>query len=343
MGAASVDVPALMVTGGPMLSGRFRNEDVGACTDCWRLHDELRGGRITQADWDEFESGMCRSFGHCSPMGTASTMACLTEALGWRRAAARPSRPSDSRRRHVAERAGPRSSTSSRPGRRPSDIMTRDAFENAIRTLHAIGGSTNAVIHLMAIAGRLGVDSARPVRRPRPASTPLLVNVKPSGAYLMEDFYYAGGLPAVHAQIAELLHLDALTVTGRTMGEAIAGARIVNDDVIRPRDRAAPDGRQPGDPARQPLPGRRGAQGVGGHAAQLLQHEGRAVVFDERRRAARDDRRSGPRHPAGRRPRAPERGPVGAPGHARVRAPADARRTCCGRASPTWSGSATHG
>src|SRR6476661_284556 len=224
MGAASVDVPALMVTGGPMLSGRFRNEHVGACTDCWRLHDEVRGGRMSQAEWDEFESGMCRSFGHCSPMGTASTIACMTEALGMAPSGSAAIPAVDSRRGHVAERAGAQIIDLVRAGTRPSDIMTREALENAIRTLHAIGGSTNAVIHLVAIAGRLGLDLPLDLFDELAATTPLLLNIKPSGAYLMEDFYYAGGLPAVLGQIADLLHLDAKTVTGQTVGEAIRPA-----------------------------------------------------------------------------------------------------------------------
>jgi dihydroxy-acid dehydratase len=278
MGAASVDVPALMVTGGPMLSGRFRNEDVGACTDCWRMHDELRADRISQSDWDQFESGMCRSFGHCSPMGTASTMACMTEALGMAPSGSAAIPAVDSRRRHVAERAGSQIMDLVAAGTRPSDIMTRDAFENAIRTLHAIGGSTNAVIHLMAIAGRLGVDVPLDLFDELAASTPLLVNIKPSGAYLMEDFYYAGGLPAVHAQITDLLHLDARTVTGRTIGEAIEGAAIINDDVIRPRDRALLTGG-----SLAILRGNLCPDGsvlkISAATNRLLQHEGRAVVF----------------------------------------------------------------
>ena len=268
----------MMVTGGPMLSGRFRNEHVGACTDCWRLHDELRADRITQADWDEFEAGMCRSDGHCSPMGTASTMACLTEALGMAPAGSAAIPAVDSRRRHVAERAGAQIIDLVAAGTRPSDIMTRQAFENAIRTLHAIGGSTNAVIHLLAIAGRQGVDLPLDLFDELAGSTPLLANVKPSGAYLMEDFFYAGGLPAVHAQIADLLHLDALTVTGRTVGEAILGARIVNEDVIRTRDRALLEG---GSLAilRGSLCPDGAVLKVSAASPQLLQHEGRAVVF----------------------------------------------------------------
>ncbi len=279
MGAASVDVPALMVTGGPMLSGRFRNEHVGACTDCWRLHDELRAEQITQGDWDEFEAGMCRSDGHCSPMGTASTMACMTEALGMAPGGSAAIPAVDARRRQVAERAGAQIMDLVAAGTRPSDIMTRDAFENAIRTLHAIGGSTNAVIHLIAIAGRLGVDLPLDLFDDLAASTPLLVDIKPSGRYLMEDFYYAGGLPAVHAQLADLLHLDARTVTGRTIGEAIAGASIINDDVIRPRDRAIHAG---GSLAilRGSLCPDGAVLKVSAATDRLLQHEGRAIVFD---------------------------------------------------------------
>jgi dihydroxy-acid dehydratase len=278
MGAASVDVPALLVTAGPQLSGRFRNEAVGACTDCWRLHDELRADRMSQADWDEFEAGMCRSAGHCSPMGTASTMACMAEALGMAPSGSAAIPAVDSRRRHVAERAGGQILDLVAARTRPSDIMTRAAFENAIRTLHAIGGSTNAVIHLIAIAGRLGIDLPLDTFDELAAETPLLANVKPSGAYLMEDFFYAGGLPAVLGQITDLLHLDARTVTGRTMGEALLGARIVNDDVIRPRDRALHAG---GSLAilRGSLCPDGAVLKVSAATERLLQHEGRAVVF----------------------------------------------------------------
>jgi L-arabonate dehydrase len=278
MGAASVDVPALMVTGGPMLSGRFRKENVGACTDCWRLHDELRADRITQTDWDEFELGMCRSYGHCSPMGTASTMACMAEALGMAPSGSAAIPAVDSRRRHVAERAGVQILELVTAGTRPSEIMTRAAFENAIRTLHAIGGSTNAVIHLIAIAGRLGVDLPLDLFDELATSTPLLLNLKPSGAYLMEDFFHAGGLPAVLAQIADLLDTGAATVTCRTLGEEIHSARIVDDDVIRQRDRPLLTGG-----SLAVLRGSLCPDGailkVSAASPGLLQHEGRAVVF----------------------------------------------------------------
>jgi L-arabonate dehydrase len=184
----------------------------------------------------------------------------------------------DSRRGHVAERAGSQIMDLVAAGTRPSDIMTRGAFENAIRTLHAIGGSTNAVIHLMAIAGRLGVDVPIDLFDELAATTPLLVNIKPSGTYLMEDFYYAGGLPAVHAQIADLLHLDALTVSGGSIGEAVQSARIVNDDVIRPRERPLLSG---GSLAilRGSLCPDGAVLKVSAASSRLLQHEGRAVVF----------------------------------------------------------------
>jgi dihydroxy-acid dehydratase len=278
MGAASVDVPAMVVTGGPMLSGKFRNEDVGACTDCWRLHDEVRADRMTLADWEEFELGMCRSYGHCSPMGTASTMACLTEALGMAPGGSAAIPAVDARRRHVAERAGAQILDLVAAGTRPSDIMTRDAFENAIRALHAIAGSTNAVIHLVAIAGRLGVDLPLDLFDELAATTPHLLNVKPAGAYLMEDVYYAGGLPAVLAQLTDLLHLDAPTVTGRTVGEELRSARVINDDVIRSRDRALHEGG-----SLAVLRGSLCPDGailkVSAASPRLLQHEGRAVVF----------------------------------------------------------------
>ncbi len=262
MGAASVDIPALMVTGGPMLNGRWRNEDIGACTDCWRLHDELRAERIGPADWQEIEGGMCRSIGHCSPMGTASTMACVTEALGMAPSGSAAIPAVDSRRRHVAERAGVQIVELVGAGTRPSDIMTRAAFENAIRTLHLIGGSTNAVIHLVAIAGRVGIDLPLDLFDELSASTPMLVNLKPSGAYLMEDFFYAGGLPAALSQVRDLLHLDARTVTGQTLGDAIQGAAIIDHDVIRQRDQSHRRRWQPRHPARQSVPGWGGPETV---------------------------------------------------------------------------------
>jgi dihydroxy-acid dehydratase len=242
MGAASVDLPAIMVTGGPMLNGRWRDEEIGACTDCWRLHDELRAGRIDRDDWHQVELGMCRSVGHCSPMGTASTMACVSEALGLSPSGSAAIPAVDARRGQVAERAGMQIMGLVATSTRPSDILTRHAFENAIRALHAIGGSTNAVIHLVAIAGRVGVDLPLDVFDELAATTPLLADVKPSGAHLMEDFFYAGGLPAVLDQIRDLLHLDARTVAGQTLGDDLEGASITDTAVIRTRERPLRDG-----------------------------------------------------------------------------------------------------
>ena len=196
MAAASADLPAIMVTGGPMLNGKFRGADVGSGTHVWRFEQELVAGRMTQEEVLVAESGMARSCGHCMTMGTASTMACMAEALGMQLPGSAAWPAADSRRYVTAQSAGQRIVQLVRDDLRPSQIMTRQAFENAIRVNAAIGGSTNAVIHLLAIAGRLGVplrlddfdELARPV--------PTLVNLMPSGRYLMEDFCYAGGLPA---------------------------------------------------------------------------------------------------------------------------------------------------
>ena len=219
LGACSADIPAIVVTGGPMLNGHWRGKDLGSCSDCWHYHEELRAGRITEPDFDEIENAMSRSHGHCMTMGTASTMACMTEALGLTLPGAAAIPAVDSRRSHVAEAAGRQIVALAEQVVRPSDVLTPGAFENAIRTLHAISGSTNAIIHLIAYAGRLGIDLPLSRFDELCASTPWLVDLKPAGEHLMEDFYYAGGLPAVLEQIRDLLNLDVLTVTGRTLGE----------------------------------------------------------------------------------------------------------------------------
>lgn len=279
MGAASADVPAILVTGGPMVNGRWRTEDIGACTDCWRLHDELRAQRITTQDWLDIEDGMCRSVGHCSPMGTASTMGCMSEALGMSLPGAAAIPAVDARRGRLAERSGARAVALALDDVRPSDIMSPAAFDNAIRILHAIGGSTNAVIHLIAIAGRLNIRLPLDRFDELFAATPLLVNLKPSGEFLMEDFFHAGGVPAVMTQIPDLLDLDAPTVAGRTLGDQIRVARIVDDRVIRPRDQPLRDGG-----SLVVLRGNLCPNGavlkVSAASTSLLQHEGRAVVFN---------------------------------------------------------------
>src|SRR5437870_3918988 len=225
MGAASADVPAIMVTGGPMLSGKWRTEELGSGTDLWRLWAERRAGRLTDEELCEAESCMSRSSGHCMVMGTASTMASMAEALGMTLSGNAAIPASDSRRMALAELSGRRAvEMALAGGPKPSEILTAKAFDNAIRADMAIGGSTNAVIHLVAIAGRAGIDL--PLRRFDELSrtTPLLVNVRPSGKYLMEDFFYAGGLPVVLKELLPLLHADALTVNGKTLGETVAAA-----------------------------------------------------------------------------------------------------------------------
>ena len=219
LGACSANIPSIVVTGGPMLNGHWRGNELGSCSDCWHYHEELRAGRISEGDFTEIENSMSRSNGHCMTMGTASTMACMTEALGLTLPGGAAIPAVDSRRAHVAEAAGRQIVELVERDIRPTDILTREAFENAIRTLHAISGSTNAIIHLIAYAGRLGIDLPLALFDDLCASTPWLVNLKPAGDHLMEDFYYAGGLPAVLHQIRDLLHLDALTVTGQTLGE----------------------------------------------------------------------------------------------------------------------------
>jgi L-arabonate dehydrase len=282
LGACSADIPTIVVTGGPMLNGHWRGKELGSCSDCWHYHEELRGGRITEEEFTEIENAMSRSNGHCMTMGTASTMACVTEALGLTLPGAAAIPAVDSRRAHVAEAAGRQIVELVEQGIRPSDILTRDAFENAIRALHAISGSTNALIHLIAYAGRLDVDLPLSVFDEFSATTPWLVNLKPAGDRLMEDFYYAGGLPPVLAQIRDLLHLDALTVTGRTLGENLESVptAIVDEEVIRPRSRPLDEGG-----SLVVLRGNLCPDGavmkVSAADPRLLAHEGRAIVFED--------------------------------------------------------------
>ena len=233
MGAASANIPSIVVTGGPMLNGHWRGRTLGSCSDCWHYHEELRAGRITEAEWVEIENSMSRSNGHCMTMGTASTMACVTEALGLTLPGGAAIPAVDSRRHHLAEAAGRQIVALVDQDLKPSDILTREAFENAIRVLHAISGPTNAILHLIAYAGRVGVELPLQLFDELCATTPWLVDLKPAGRFLMEDFFYAGGVPATMVQIEALLHLDAITVSGRTVRENIAGAEIVNREVIR--------------------------------------------------------------------------------------------------------------
>src|SRR5579859_4636260 len=232
MGAASADIPAIMVPGGPMLAGEWRGQRLGSGTDGKKLFDLYRTGRLTEEEWCEVESCIARSTGHCTVMGTASTMTSLAETLGMTLPGCANIPAPDSRRLAIAEMSGRRIVEMIEPGLTPSRIMTRQAFENAITVLMALGGSTNAVVHLIAMAGRLGIrltldDFDRISRR-----TPCIVNVKPSGEYLMEDLFNAGGVPAVMNRIRDLLHGDCETVNGKTILENISGASPLNDTVI---------------------------------------------------------------------------------------------------------------
>jgi dihydroxy-acid dehydratase len=280
MGAASVDLPTIMVTGGPMLSGRWQGRAIGSGTDVWRFSEDVRAGRMSKDDFTAAEACMSRSQGHCMTMGTASTMACLTEALGMAPSGSAAIPATDARRYTTAELAGRRIVEMVREDVRMSSIATRAAFENAIRANAAIGGSTNAVLHLLALAGRLGVPLELDDFDRLGRDVPTLVNLMPSGDYLMEDFYYAGGLPAVMRQLGALLHTDAMTVDGRTVAENLEQAEWWNTDVVRPMD----------DPLRAAGSGTAVLSGnlcPGGAvikqsaaSPELLRHRGRALVFD---------------------------------------------------------------
>jgi dihydroxy-acid dehydratase len=280
MGAASANIPSVVVTGGPMLNGHWRGRELGSCSDCWHYNEELRAGRLTEQEFGEIENSMSRSHGHCMVMGTASTMACMTEALGLTLPGGAAIPAVDSRRAQLAEVAGRTIVGLVERGVRPTDILTPAAFENAIRVLHAISGSTNAILHLIAYAGRVGVDLRLELFDELSESTPWLVNLKPAGAYLMEDFYYAGGLPAVMAQIATLLHLEALTVSGRSVGENIAGAETINPEVIASAEKPLDEGG-----SLVVLHGSLCPDGavmkVSAADPALLRHEGPAVVFED--------------------------------------------------------------
>ena len=280
MGAASADIPAILVTGGPQLKGNWRGEELGSCTDCRRYHTELRAGRINEEQWAELQNSIVRSPGHCMVMGTASTMASMGESLGIALPGNAAIPAVDSRRTQLAEAAGRQIMTLVEQDMRPSQIMTREAFENAIRTLHALGGSTNAIIHLTAIAGRLGIDLPLTLFDELSRTTPFILNLKPSGEFLMEDFFYSGGLPALLNELRPLLHTEQMTVTGRTLGENVAGAINHNPNLIRSLDNALnPEGGlavvygslAPGGGVIKPTAA----------SPELLTHRGRALVFDD--------------------------------------------------------------
>ncbi len=279
MAAASVDLPAVVVPGGPMLTGTFRGNPLGCGTSVWRLSEEVRAGTLTEDAFLESESAVIRSRGHCNTMGTASTMGLLAEALGMVLPGTAGIPAPDSRLLARSHETGRQIVEMVAASRRPSQILTMGSFRNAIVALAAIGGSTNAVVHLLAIAGRLGVPLTLADFDRFAAGVPLLVDLQPSGKYLMEDLHRAGGLAAVLREIADLLDPDAITVTGRPLAESVADAEIWDRDVIRSRQ--------------TPFQPNAGIAVLYGNLApagaiikpaaaspHLLRHRGRAVVFD---------------------------------------------------------------
>jgi len=278
MGATSANLPALMVPAGPMLRGNWRGQILGSGSDVWKYWTERRAGTLDECSWREMEDGIARSFGTCMTMGTASTMGAAVDALGLMLPGASSIPAADSAHPRMATAAGRRIVEMVWEDLRPRDILTTEAFENAVTAAMALGGSTNAIIHLIAMAGRAGaaLDLDRFDQLSR--RTPFLANIRPSGKYLMEDFYYAGGLRALLRRLGDLLHTGCLTVNGRTLGDNIADAVVSNDEVILTRE--APLGPEGG------LAVLRGNLAPGGavikHTAadrRLLQHAGPAVVF----------------------------------------------------------------
>ncbi len=279
MGAASCDLPALVVSGGPMLNGHFRGQTIGSGTAVWQMSEDVRGGKMKLADFMDAESCMSRSAGHCMTMGTASTMASMVEALGMGMPQNAAIPAVDSRRYVLAQQAGRRIVGMVHEDLRISQILTRKAFENAIRVNAAIGGSSNAVLHLLAMAGRVGVKLDLDDFDRLGHDMPLLVDLMPAGRFLMEDFYYAGGIPAVVRELADVIHGDALTVNGKTMRENTADAPCWNRDVIRARNNPIRE--------RAGIAVLRGSLSPDGAVIKpsaatprLLKHRGRAVVFE---------------------------------------------------------------
>lgn len=279
MAAASVDLPAVVVPGGPMITGTFRGEALGCGTDVWRLSEEVRAGALSAAEFTKSESSMIRSKGHCNTMGTASTMAFVAEALGTVIPGLAGTPAPDSRLLASAHETGRLAVELVTEDRRPSTFLTKASFHNAIVALAAIGGSTNAVVHLLAIAGRLGIELTVDDFDRIGADVPLLVNLQPAGAYLMDDLYRAGGFLAVLREVRDLLDPDALTIDGRPLVEHLDDARIWDPQVITPRDAPL----QPG----AGISVLRGSLAPAGAiikpaaaSPHLLKHRGRAVVFD---------------------------------------------------------------
>lgn len=282
MGAASCDLPSIVVTGGPMLNGYFRGERVGSGTHLWKFSEMVKAGEMTQAEFLEAEASMSRSSGTCNTMGTASTMASMAEALGMALSGNAAIPAVDSRRKVMAQLSGRRIVQMVKDDLKPSDIMTKQAFENAIRTNAAIGGSTNAVIHLLAMAGRVGIDLTLDDWDRCGRNVPTIVNLMPSGKYLMEEFFYAGGLPVVLKRLGEagLLNKDAITVSGDTIWDEVKDVVNWNEDVILPAEKALT---QSGGIV--VLRGNLAPKGAvlkpSAASPHLMVHRGRAVVFED--------------------------------------------------------------
>jgi dihydroxy-acid dehydratase len=280
MGAASADIPSIVVPGGPMFAGNWRGKRIASGTDGRKLFDMYRSGKLTDEELNEIEGCVSRTIGHCTVMGTASTMTNLAEALGMTLPGCAAIPAPDARRKAIAELSGRRIVEMVDEDLRPSRILTRKAFENAVTTLMALGGSTNAVVHLVAIAGRLGVPLTLDDFDRTSRTTPCLANIKPSGEFLMEDFFHSGGLPALLKNILPLLHRDCYTVNGKTLGANVENAQTWNQDVIRPVENAlskeggiailrgnlCPDGAVIKQSAASP---------------NLLKHRGKAYVFED--------------------------------------------------------------
>jgi dihydroxy-acid dehydratase len=279
MGAITMDLPAIFVPAGPMLRGTWRGQTLGSGSDVWKYWDEKRAGVIGEREWEEIENGIARSPGHCMTMGTASTMTAASEALGMTLPGASSIPAADSNHARMASASGRRIVEMVWEDLKPSTILTTDAYDDAVTTVLALGGSTNAIIHLIAMARRsgvfLGLDRFDEVSR----SVPVLANIRPSGEYLMEDFYYAGGLQGLLVRLKAALHLGRPTVSGHAFGENLAGAEVFNEDVIRPPEEPIhPEG------GLAVLRGNLTPDGcVIKHSAadpRLLRHTGPAVVFD---------------------------------------------------------------
>ena len=279
MAAASVDLPALVVPGGPMLTGTFEGNPIGCGTDVWRLSEDVRAKKLSEAKFLKSESSMIRSRGHCNTMGTASTMGSMAEALGMTIPGTAGTPAADSRLLQAAQESGRLIVSMVHEDRKPSDVMTRGSFLNAIVALAGIGGSTNAVVHLLAIAGRLGIDLSLKDFDKTGSHVPLLVNLQPAGKYLMEDLYRAGGLLAVLKELEDLLDPKAITITGKPLTSYLSEAEIYDTDVIRKRQTPLLEGA-----GIAVLTGNLAPLGAvikpAAASPHLLQHRGKAIVFD---------------------------------------------------------------